>query len=159
VLVDEPTDLPVSFETPITGTCVKQRTKSPRVEPTTRVYALVKSDRNPFRQMLTIGRASNNDIIIDSPAVSKVHAYIAIAEDGAHSIADQRSRNGTHVDGKRLADRETVPLADGVRIQLADGVVLAYYHLATLERLKATTRQLRPAIEFSRQESESRVVG
>ena len=158
VLVDEPTELPVSFDTPLTGTCVKQRTNSVRLERTTKVYPLVKSDRNPFKHMLTIGRAANNDIIIDSPAVSKVHAYLAVAADGSHSIADQRSKNGTRVEGRRLFERETLPLVDGARIQLAEGVVLAYYRLSTLERLKASTRQLRPA-GISRQESEIPLVG
>lgn len=47
---------------------------------------------------ITIGRASENDIIIDNPTVSGYHAEIVIKDDGAITLTDY-SRNGTSVNG------------------------------------------------------------
>jgi TolB protein len=54
---------------------------------------------------LSIGRDPANDVVIDSPKVSRQHAQILI--DGAHyTISDLNSTNGTYLGNKRLTPGE-----------------------------------------------------
>jgi hypothetical protein len=95
------------------------------------VYFVQKSERNPFKTMITIGRAQNNDIVLPVSLVSKFHAYITKVGE-AHFIHDQGSTNGTIVDGKRVVKAEPMRLHDGARIELAPGVVLRFHTAAGL---------------------------
>lgn len=53
------------------------------------------------RDYYLIGRAPNNDIVLEQPEVSGFHAKIS--RDGEHYyIEDQNSRNGTFVDGGQI---------------------------------------------------------
>ncbi len=50
---------------------------------------------------ITIGRVKNNDIVLDDPAVSRVHAHIKF--DGTSCrVIDQNSSNGTYMANNRL---------------------------------------------------------
>lgn len=53
------------------------------------------------RRKITFGRDFNRDLVIDDPAVSRLHGVI-YREDGQWCIADAGSRTGTHVDGERV---------------------------------------------------------
>jgi len=52
-------------------------------------------------EALTIGRATDNDIVLASPEVSGYHAVIQ-QEHGAFVLSDRGSSNGVFVDGKRV---------------------------------------------------------
>ncbi len=43
----------------------------------------------------TIGRGSENDIVVDDPSVSRRHAELVIARDGRYFLTDCVSTNGT----------------------------------------------------------------
>lgn len=64
---------------------------------------------------LGIGRADINAIVVDDPAVSRDHARL-YSENSVYWITDLGSRNGTFVNGTRLADRRRLRNRD--RIQL-----------------------------------------
>ena len=64
-----------------------------------------------------IGRLSDNDIVLDSPNVSRHHAVI-IDTGTSFVITDLRSANGVDVGGERM--RGTATLADGDRIRICD---------------------------------------
>lgn len=98
----------------------------PGLEPGASVFFVSKSDRNPFKTMITVGRAQNNDIVLPVSVVSKFHAYIT-TQGEAQFIQDQASTNGTIVDGKRVLKGESRPLKDGSTIELAPGLVLRYH--------------------------------
>jgi hypothetical protein len=119
----------VVMATPLLPTAIKA--PSPEDDDGTLVFFLTKSDRNPFSTMITIGRAKNNDIILEIPTVSKLHAYV-IARGATNLIFDQGSRNGVTVDGRRLGASEGLPLVDGATIQLAPGLALRYYSPSSL---------------------------
>jgi pSer/pThr/pTyr-binding forkhead associated (FHA) protein/subtilisin family serine protease len=70
---------------------------------------------------ITLGRGSENDVVLSSPNVSRRHAQIA-CKDGRCGVEDLGSSNGTFVDGERVS-RAT--LRPGCRLRLGD-VVLAY---------------------------------
>jgi len=63
---------------------------------------LGKSERNPFQQLITLGRASNNDIVINDPTISKVHVFFVKNPEGQWQIIDKRSTNHTYLDGMQL---------------------------------------------------------
>jgi len=70
--------------------------------------------------VVTIGRRADQDIVLNDPSVSRMHARIEIASDRAE-IADLGSTNGTLVNG-RPSGAASVPLRAGDRVQL--GTVL-----------------------------------
>ena len=82
---------------------------------------------NAFGMMVTLGRASNNDIQINCPAVSKFHAFVMFEPDGSPSLTDAGSTCGTWVAGQQLKARvDKVPLADGTKVRLGE-VDLTYF--------------------------------
>ena len=67
-----------------------------------------------------LGREPAADIYVDSTNVSRRHAVIRIA-DGAATLEDLGSKNGTFVGGRRID--ETTALSDGDRIQIGSEVM------------------------------------
>jgi FHA domain len=57
-----------------------------------------------FPSLISVGRTSNNDVVISDVQVSKVHAFVKVT-DGQHEITDAGSRNGTWVGDERLAPK------------------------------------------------------
>jgi ABC-type multidrug transport system ATPase subunit/predicted component of type VI protein secretion system len=67
------------------------------------------------RTRLTLGRDPRNDMVIDHPIVSRFHARLDL-KDGAWTITDLDSSNGTFVNGRQpTADRPLLP-GDTIRI-------------------------------------------
>lgn len=75
---------------------------------------VTKSNRNPFTQMVTVGRTPNNDLVLKDSTVSKFHAYLT-RRGGAWWVHDQSSTNGTFVSRQRI-DAKGAALADGTRV-------------------------------------------
>jgi DNA-binding winged helix-turn-helix (wHTH) protein len=74
-----------------------------------------------------IGRESDATIQIDARGVSRHHARILVARDVA-TIEDLDSKNGTHVNGRRIAT--AVRLSDGDEISL--GTITRTFRIASL---------------------------
>ncbi len=70
-----------------------------------------------LRHTVTIGRAANQSVSLEDPAVSQTHAVIHFAR-GAHWLTDVGSTNGTLLDGERV--QRTARLVDGQTICLGD---------------------------------------
>ena len=68
-----------------------------------------------FSEILRIGRAQSNDVVLDDPVVSRKHAHIALKA-GKYILIDQ-SRNGTMVDGRKI---KQYPLSPGSVFQIVD---------------------------------------
>jgi predicted component of type VI protein secretion system len=66
-----------------------------------------------------VGRDPDCAVRLRDPSVSRKHARLEHGERG-WSIVDTQSRNGIHVDGKRVA---TVELADGAEVSLGEVLV------------------------------------
>jgi hypothetical protein len=88
-------------------------TPRPEADDRSQVIFLTKTVRNPFKNMITLGRAANNDVQIDHPTVSKAHVAFRV----------------------RLPKNSATPLADGASIQLGDEIVLRFYTPAGMFRL------------------------
>lgn len=77
------------------------------------------------RPAISIGRALDNDVVIDSAEVSRHHARIEY-RDGAFRVSDLGSTNGTFVNG-RPADRTLVRDGDRITFGTVDIDFLAYH--------------------------------
>lgn len=53
-------------------------------------------------QEITIGRKSDNDVVLNDPMVGRCVAKIIRYDDGHYSIVDLMSTNGVYVNGKRI---------------------------------------------------------
>ena len=73
------------------------------------------------RPVTTVGRSSMNDLPISDKMLSRQHARIVRDSDGAFTVEDLGSRNGTFLNGERLTTVQ--PLKPGDRITVG-GVTL-----------------------------------
>lgn len=85
------------------------------LDPAASLVALLKSDRNPYRNFIFVGRASTCDVVLRDASVSKAHAVFD-SEQSTWKLRDNRSHNGTWVDGLRLAANKPTPVAHGSAI-------------------------------------------
>jgi hypothetical protein len=85
-----------------------------------RAYLLVTADGSAPVQfdlggaLISIGRASDNDVILDDPLISRHHCQLKL-QHGAYSFADLGSRNGSFVNGQPVNE---VALGPGDRIRI-----------------------------------------
>ena len=77
------------------------------------VLPVTKRPRNPFPQRITVGRATNCDLVLRVPSVSKVHAHIVCEAGGPHYLQDNRPSNATFLNNERLAPGESRALRIG----------------------------------------------
>ena len=89
------------------------------------VYPLIKRSYSPGApNILTIGRISDNDLVIPDMSISKRHAIIEISQDG-YSIRDRDSTNGTLVNSTPVGQK---PLG----LQDGDSIAFARYEFVFL---------------------------
>ena len=85
-----------------------------------RAYLLVRTDGAPQVRfdlggaLISIGRASDNDVIVDDPEVSRHHCQLKL-QHGAYSFADLGSRNGSWINGEPVSEVALGP-GDSIRI-------------------------------------------
>ena len=91
------------------------------------------------RQVVTLGRGSENDIAIECGSVSVNHAEMRRIE-GGYELRDVGSTNGIKLDGIR---QEVIPLRSGATVKLGD---VAFDFMLTDEELEALARE-KPAQE------------
>ena len=112
---DEP--LPASADTMVFD---RPGTEPASPSSATRAYLLVQTDGAPPVQfdlggpLISIGRASDNDVIVDDGLVSRHHCQLKL-QHGAYSFADLGSRNGSSVNGEPVTEVALGP-GDIIRI-------------------------------------------
>ena len=74
--------------------------------------------------IITIGKASDNDYVVDDPQVSRHHARLLSEPDGTWLLEDLESTNGTVVNEAQIA-RKRVSRADQIRLGTQCVVALA----------------------------------
>jgi hypothetical protein len=94
------------------------------------VYPLSKKPGASFPDRITIGRTSNNDVVIADTSVSRLHAYIKRSGTG-WVVADAGSKNGSYVGGVRLEPRKEQVLPSRVELRIGD-VDVTFYVAADL---------------------------
>ena len=78
-----------------------------------------------FIERVSVGRATNNDIVIRDDSVSKVHAWFARGEEGNIYIADAGSRNKTMINGVAipLQSPEEINAGDALRFGAVESIL------------------------------------
>jgi pSer/pThr/pTyr-binding forkhead associated (FHA) protein len=77
------------------------------------------------KAVTTVGRALDNDIVLESGDVSRHHARFEYAED-ALRLVDLNSTNGTRINGKSVRSNTTVKTGDEVTFGTLSAQVLAF---------------------------------
>lgn len=103
-------------------------------------WAVVKSERNPYRDRISVGRARTCDLVLPTRYVSKLHAHFLPHETG-WELRDANSTNGTWRNGVRLDPGVRVPLlfGDMLRFGYIDAQFLdaiGYHDLAHRQRAR-----------------------
>ncbi len=88
---------------------------------------IFKKYKVPDEAKLSIGKKEGNQIVIDNPYVSNVHACLSLSG-GTWLIEDSNSKNGVYVNGKRITDSVLLKPGDmvyimGVKLVLGDHFV------------------------------------
>src|SRR5690606_4259374 len=86
------------------------------------------------RQVVTMGRGAENDIVIDSGSVSARHAEMHRI-DGGYELRDAGSTNGIKLGGERY---ETVPLKHGASVKLGE---VTFDFVLTDEEMEALSKE------------------
>jgi hypothetical protein len=82
------------------------------------VFPVAKRRDALYHTHIGVGRATNVDVYLPFPMLSKFHAYfIDEARDG-FSIADAASKNGSWLNGERLEPKQPAALTDRARVRL-----------------------------------------
>ena len=92
----------------------------------------------PRSGVLSIGSASDADLIVDGPGVASAHCVIGRIKGGGWAIKDLGSTAGTLVNGKRVQQ---------VRLAAGDEVVLGARRLAVVDPRRATADAPLPVAE------------
>src|SRR5438309_475036 len=82
-----------------------------------RIAFLAKRAGNPFPNMISLGRALNNDLVIMLSTMSKLHGYF-MCEGAAWSYIDHGSKNGTKINDEVLKKNERRAIRGGDRLRL-----------------------------------------
>jgi hypothetical protein len=81
---------------------------------------------SPLPNLVTIGRASSNDIQLRARSVSKFHAHLERDDAGVWHIVDSNSTFGTYVAEAKVPPGTKTPLRSGDRLRLGN-LNLTYY--------------------------------
>src|SRR6185312_5452338 len=73
------------------------------------------------KDRITIGRSRDSDIFLEDLAVSRTHTTINRQPNGRYLLRDERSANGTLVNGQQVTDHL---LEDGDKIQVGQTVLV-----------------------------------
>jgi len=101
-----------------------------RLDPAAPVFPVIKREgANPYSGLITIGRASNCDIVLHINGVSKFHAYLAesLTEPGQFLVGDGSSKNGTLLNGRRIDRKFRSPIYNGDSVSLSAVLVLRFF--------------------------------
>jgi hypothetical protein len=88
--------------------------------------------------MNVIGRASESDVVVRDAFVSRRHCAIMVHTDGCCELYDIASKNGTHLNGRKLSGPAKLHPGDEIRmcdfqlVFLADRQCDSSHHAATM---------------------------
>ena len=83
-----------------------------------RIAPIRKRPENPYPDRISVGRATNCDVVLRVHFISKVHAHILREPDGTYSLRDNQAVAPTACNGRKLAAGSKQPLAVGDQIAL-----------------------------------------
>ena len=81
------------------------------------------------RERKSVGRTKENDLWLDDPGVSKIHAALALNSEKQLVVADTGSTNGTFISGQRIPYGKAVVIGNGDRLKFGT-VEVVIEHIA-----------------------------
>ncbi len=102
-----------------------------------RVFAVTKG-RHSEPGPITIGRTSDNDVVVNEYSVSTRHGILALV-DGEGRLTDLGATNGTLVNGVRLVPRKPCRLQGGETLQLGRVTLLFLFATQFVDHLARGT--------------------
>ena len=74
----------------------------------------------PGGRRMNVGRVADNDLQLEHPSVSKIHAALVMNREGTLLVADTGSTNGTFINGRRISYGEARQIEDGDVVSFGD---------------------------------------
>jgi len=74
----------------------------------------------PGGKRLSVGRASDNELMLNHTSVSKIHAALLMSSEGTLLVADTGSTNGTYINGRRISYGESRLIEEGDVVGFGD---------------------------------------
>jgi hypothetical protein len=74
----------------------------------------------PGGRRLSVGRVTDNELTLNDPSVSKIHAALTMNQQGTLLVADTGSTNGTFINGRRISYGEARQIEDGDVVGFGD---------------------------------------
>jgi hypothetical protein len=91
-----------------------------------KVIPIIKAPGNPFPDRISVGRASNCDIVLRESSVSKLHAHFHVITPIEVELVDTKSANGTRVNAKPVEPLVATRLRNGDSIFFGSVAVQFY---------------------------------
>lgn len=103
---------------------------------------IIKAKENAFRRGITVGRTTNNDLIIDDSSISRFHAWFQRdQETGEWKLFDANSKNGTFLGASRLTPRKGVQLPRDARVRFGEVHARFLWPTPLIRLLRARSEQ------------------
>jgi len=77
-----------------------------------------RSGAHGYGDRITLGRTGNNDVVIKSSDISKIHGFF-VREQDKMSYVDAHSTYGSKVGDQEARPGQTLALTDGIKLELA----------------------------------------
>lgn len=98
------------------------------------------------KQRLSVGRTKENDLTIDDPSISKIHASLVLNNENQLMVADTGSTNGTFISGQRIVYGKAIAIRNGEIINF--GTVSVKFEHIPNERPENVAEDFRTNSEF-----------
>ncbi len=108
-------------------------------------------------RVVRVGRAKDNDYIVNDPHVSMHHCEVHISAEGRITIKDLNSTNGSFVNGQHISETQIVP-SDNVTLG-KDHVLNIPEFIASTETRSTTNITSSPAVDKSLQDKSVITIG
>lgn len=102
-VTDGPRAVLVGREPPAPAPAVPERPSAVRTPSATGTFRQPTTVRPLPARTVRIGRAADNDLVVDDLVVSRRHAELRVVADGTYEIVDLGSHNGTYLNGRPVS--------------------------------------------------------
>jgi hypothetical protein len=75
---------------------------------------------NETKKRISVGRTKENDLMIDDPSISKIHAALVLNPQKMLLVADTGSTNGTFLNGQRIAYGRAFPIGETDKVKFGN---------------------------------------
>ncbi len=96
-----------------------------------------------------VGRTKNNDLWIDDPSVSKIHATLVLNSKKRLTVADTGSTNGTFVSGQRISYGKAFLVNNGEKIRFGT-VEVVIEHIENNNDVDTVVEEIGATKDFSK---------